>query len=34
MMDGMLFDSNEDLQAAANKEAKQEAMRAKKQAKK
>ncbi|HIP51715.1 MAG TPA: cbb3-type cytochrome oxidase assembly protein CcoS [Campylobacterales bacterium] len=30
MMDGMLFDSPADLQAAADKEAKQEAMRAKK----
>lgn len=34
MMDGMLFDSPEDLQAAANKKAKQEAMIAKKREKK
>jgi len=34
MMDGMLFDSPDDLQAAAEKEKKQEAMRAKKQANK
>jgi len=30
MMDGMLFDSPDDLRSAAEKEAKQEAMRAKK----
>jgi len=34
LMDGMLFDSPNDLQAAAEKERKQEAMRAKKQANK
>jgi len=34
MMDGMLFDSPEDLQAAANKQAKQEEMIAKKRKKK
>jgi len=34
MMDGMLFDSPEDLQAAANKQAKQEEMIAKKREKK
>jgi len=33
MMDGMLFDSPEDLQAAANKKAKQEEMIAKKREK-
>ncbi len=33
MMDGMLFDSPDDLRAAAEKEAKQEAMRAKKRKK-
>ena len=31
MMDGMLFDSPDDLQAAADKEKKQEEMRAKKE---
>ena len=31
MMDGMLFDSPDDLRAAADKEEKQEAMRAKKE---
>ena len=34
MMDGMLFDSPNDLRSAADKEVKQEAMRAKKSAKK
>lgn len=34
MMDGMLFDSPDDLRSAANKEAKQEAMREKKKASK
>lgn len=33
LMDGMLFDSPDDLQAAADKEAKQEAMREKKRKK-
>jgi len=33
MMDGMLFDSPDDLRVAADKEAKQEAMRAKKKEK-
>ena len=34
MMDGMLFDSPDDLRAAADKAVKQEAMRAKKETKK